>query len=242
MAKIIIPNQSFIELLKDINQTVVIDANLIIPPDRSNLTNSVPRIGFDKYKNIFIEPMLRILPNIAIHEAVYSEISVQPSLKDYIDLKIQEDSIILLKDSDLNDSERFIRNTIEEKIAQFTKYNPSLNNSSDRGEVKSISFAVAKNLIYFSTNDSNVISLIERRELEPYLHSLGAIRLYELIYLIKINKGNSKALRGLYKLLYYLTTNEKEHNLDWASFIEECNRYYAQYFDGNVKLSPRSQK
>ncbi|WP_192929797.1 hypothetical protein [Alkaliphilus serpentinus] len=37
MARVIIPNESFISLLQDITQTVVIDANLIIPPDRSDI-------------------------------------------------------------------------------------------------------------------------------------------------------------------------------------------------------------
>lgn len=232
MSKIIIPNKYFIDLLKDKNQTVVIDANLIIPPDRSNLSRQNGKhlkIEFEQYRKSFIEPIIKYFPSIAIHESVYTEIAVQDSLKEYIDNKIQEGSIKLLKDDDLNDSQRIIRETVENKIAQFTKFNPSLNNSSDRGEVKSLSYAVAKDLIYFSTNDSNVISLIERNELNTYLHSLGAIKVYELIYVIRISEGNSKVLKGLYKLLYHLTKTERARNHDWANFIEECNKHYKEF-------------
>ncbi len=233
MAKVAIPNQYFIDLLINMNQTVVIDANLIIPPNRSDIylkNQAYPELSFQKYANTFLNPMIRIFPKIAIHEAVYKEISNQISIKEYIDAKIDEKSIVLLEDRDLNSNQEYIRNTVEEKISQFTNYNPSIDNSKDRGEVKSISYAVAKNLIYFSTNDSNVISLINRNDLNPYLHSLGAIHVYEMIYVIRKIDGNSKILKGIYKLMYRLTKYEKSNNLDWSSFCEECNKHYSKYF------------
>lgn len=232
MARVIIPNESFISLLQDITQTVVIDANLIIPPDRSDIAtkNSASlKLEFDKYKDAFLEPLFRIFPSVAIHDAVYKEISQNQSIKEYIDEKIKYKNITVLKDQDLNIVEESIRSTTEDKIAQFTNYNPGIDNSNDRGEVKSISYAVAKGLIYFSTNDSNTISLIERKELEPYLHSIKAIKVYEMIYAIRVIDGNSKILKGMYKLLYHLTEPEKKSNFDWASFYEECSKHYAQY-------------
>ncbi|MBK5252990.1 MAG: hypothetical protein JJE03_00735 [Peptostreptococcaceae bacterium] len=232
MAKVIIPNQEFIELLKDKSQTVIIDANLIIPPDRSDLDlkNSASlNIPFEKYKDAFIEPLLSVFSNVAIHEAVYREISETEIIKKYIDIKITSGEIILLKDDDLTPNEKSIRNTIEEKISQFTNFNPHMDNRNDRGEVKSISYAVAKKLIYFSTNDSNAISLINRTELNPFLHSLGAIKVYELIYAIRVFHKNSNLLKGIYKLLYYLTTNEKKVNSDWGTFFNECEKEYSKY-------------
>ncbi|MFX0561151.1 hypothetical protein TEPIDINF_002614 [Tepidibacillus infernus] len=58
MARVIIPNESFISLLQDITQTVVIDANLIISPDRSSIAtkNSASlKLEFDKYKSAIIK-------------------------------------------------------------------------------------------------------------------------------------------------------------------------------------------
>jgi len=204
-------------------------AKVIIPPDRSNIssTNSPNlKVCFEKYKNGFLEPLFRIFPKLAIHDAVYLEVSHELSIKQYVDEKISKCALILLKDEDLNTVEGLLRDTAEEKISQFTNYSPDIDNSSDRGEVKSLSYAVAKNLVYFSTNDSNAISLIERNELEPYLHSLEAIRLYELLYAIRTFDKNSNILKGLYKLLYYLTKYEKKTNYDWATFNEECNKHY----------------
>jgi len=50
-----------------------------------------------------------------------------------------------------------------------------------------------------------------------------------MIYAIRVLSGNSKILKGMYKLLYHLTEPEKKSNFDWASFFEECSKYYAQY-------------
>jgi len=236
MARVIIPNESFICLLQDITQTVIIDANLIIPPDRSSIAiknSACLKLEFDKYKDVFLDPLFRILPSVAIHDSVYKEVSQHQSIKKYIDQKIKDENILLLKDQDLNIVEESIRSTTEEKIAQFTNYNQGIDNSNDRGEVKSISYAVAKGFIYFSTNDSNAISLIERKELDPYLHSIKAIKVYELIYAIRFLDGNSKILKGIYKLLYHLTESEKKSNFDWASFYEQCSTHYAQYCKKN---------
>ncbi len=232
MAKVIIPNQKFIDLLKDKNQTVIIDANLIIPPDRSsvNVRNSSSlQLAFEKYKTEFLKSLLEVFPNIAIHEAVYNELVEIDEIKKYIDDNIENGTITLLKDDDLTSTEESLRSTVEDSIAQFTNYNPHIDNRNDRGEVKSLSYAVAKELVYFSTNDSNAISLISRQELEPYLHSLGAIKFYELIYAIRVFHGNSKMLRGLYKLLYYLTNREKSVNYDWATFFDECEKAYSEF-------------
>lgn len=172
-----------------------------------------------------------IIPNIAIHESVYDEISYKESIKSYVDEKINNSDghIIILYDKDLTKEEELIRRTVEDKISIFTNYNASIDNRMDRGEVKSISFSIAKGYIYFSTNDSNVISLIERSELQTYLHSLGSIRLYELIYAIKALHGNSNILKGLYKLMYNLTKNEKRINPDWTTFIDNCYSQYGKY-------------
>jgi len=232
MAKVNIPNNSFIDLLINKNQIVVIDANLIIPPDRSsiNVKNSSRLIiPFVKYKTEFLEPLLKVFPNLAIHEAVYNELIENYEIKEYIDAKIENKEMIILRDDELTSTEEFLRNTVESSIAQFTNYNPHIDNRNDRGEVKSLAYAVAKELVYFSTNDSNAISLITRHELKPYLHSLGAIKVYELIYAIRVFHGNSKMLRGLYKLLYYLTAQEKSLNHDWATFFDECEKAYSEF-------------
>jgi len=239
MGNVIVPNQPFINFLEDMSQTVVIDANLIIPPDRSSIFKDKSRtltIEFEKYSETFLEPLFNIFPSIAIHVAVYEEISNLESIKKYIDEKIIASSgrIKVLKDDELNPLEESMRKTTEDKIAQFTNYNPSIDNSADRGEVKSIAHAVAKNYIYFSTNDSNAISLLEREDLNPYLHSLGAIRFYEIIYAIRVLNGNSNVLKGLYKLMYNLTPYEKKSNPDWSTFNEECNNYYKDYSNIDV--------
>lgn len=228
MSKVIIPNDSFISLLNDKEQVVIIDANIIIPPDRSMIRTKSGRkltVPFTIYSEKFIEPLLNYFPNVSIHESVYEEVTNAIEIKTYVDEKIASGKIKLLEDSSLSNNETMIRNTVESNISQYTNYSPSIDNRKDRGEVKSLSYAVAKNLIYFSTNDSNVISLIDRVELQGILHSVGSIKIYEIIYLIN-SINSSKVLRSLYKLLYYLTDKEKSYNSDWSSFKQACDEHY----------------
>lgn len=61
MSIVSIPNQAFINFLKDKDQFIVIDANLIIPPDRSSLnmnSSSKLNIELDKYIEHFLDPLI----------------------------------------------------------------------------------------------------------------------------------------------------------------------------------------
>jgi len=209
------------------NQLITLDANVLIPPDRSRYTRR--SFDFQIFQRIWLEPIFEAFPNLAIHEAVYDEL-VLPSVKAYIDTHINNihPRLSIHKDSSLTPEEHIIRDSIEEKIYPLTKYDPMLDNKDDRGEVKSLAYIAVKGLLYFVAHDSNAIQLIEKaEEWATGLDNVKAIKIYELIfYLYKTNKSDKKGLRLLYKYQYHLTKHEKKTNPEWDQFIEAMEALY----------------
>ena len=222
------PNPALESIFKHPEQIITLDANFLIPPDRSRYA----RRSFDLplFQRVWLEPVFKAFSNLAIHEAVYDEL-VMPSLKAYIDTMINDTPPLLSihRDSALTAGERLLRDTIEQKIYPLTKYDPLLDNKDDRGEVKSLSYIAVKGLLYFAAHDSNALQLIEQAEnWSTGLDNVQAIKMYELIfYLYKTGAADKQALRMLYKYQYYLTSREKETNTGWGVFIEAMEALYA---------------
>jgi hypothetical protein len=213
------------------DQVITLDANFLIPSDRSRYTNR--SFEFHIFQRIWLEPIFEVFTNLAIHEAVYDEL-ILPSIRTYIDTNINKlpPRLTIHKDSSLTVEEQMLRNSIEEKINPLTKYDPLLDNKDDRGEVKSLAYIAVKGLIYFATHDSNTIQLIEKaEEWATGLDNVQVIKMYELIfYLYKTDKSDNKALRMLYKYQYYLTSREKQENPEWVQFISAMEDLYP-FFD-----------
>lgn len=222
------PNPALQSIFNKPDQIITLDANFLIPPDRSKLVKYSFR--FEIFKSIWLDPIFNSFPNLAIHEAVYNEL-VAPSVKAYADANINSNpqKLIIHRDSSLTLEEQGLRNTIEGKIYPLTNYDPNLNNKDDRGEVKSLAYIAVKGLIYFAAHDSNAILLIEKSgELSTGLDNVQAIKMYELIYYLYVKeKSDKKSLKMLYKYQYYLTRYEKEQNPEWGKFIEVMNELYS---------------
>lgn len=220
-------NPALESIFSNPNQIITLDANFLIPPDRSKYAKV--SFDFDVFKRIWIEPIFEAFPNLAIHEAVYDEFK-STSLKLYVDTNINANptKLIVHKDSSLTMEEQILRNSIEGKTYPLTKYDPMLDNKDDRGEVKSLSYIAVKGLPYFAAHDSNAIQLIEKAETwRTGLDNVQAIKMYELIfYLYKTNNSNNKSLKMLYKYQYYLTKQEKNINPEWGKFIEAMVSLY----------------
>ena len=229
------PNPAFISIIKDPNQIITLDANFLIPPSRSSFTNR-ELFTFDLYKYIWLDPIFKAFPNLAIHQAVYDEL-VDYSPQSYINIKRLKNppEIIIHQDSDLSEHETNLRNTFESKIASHTKYVPLLDNKDDRGEVKSLSYIAVKGLLYFSTHDNNTIQLIEKsNKWSTGLDNVQAIKMYELIYYLHKNSlADKKALKMLYKHQYYLTSKEKSINPEWGRFTSFMNELYLPVIDNS---------
>ena len=59
-------------------QTIFLDANFFIPPDRSVMgTKPIP---FLKFCEIWLDPIFDVFPNLAIHESVYRELVTETML------------------------------------------------------------------------------------------------------------------------------------------------------------------
>lgn len=223
-------NLSLISIFKNPNQIITIDANFLIPPDRSRYARK--SFTFALFKKVWLEPIFNEFPKLAIHESVYDEL-VEEKLRDYIEDLRQENPprIIIHFDSELTEIERFLRDTIESRIYPYTKYEPQIDNKDDRGEVKSLSYIAVKGLLYFAAHDNNALQLIEKAgEWSTGLDNVKAIHMFELIYYLYLkNKKDRKSLRMLYKYQYYLTEHEKRTNPEWGDFISQMNGLYQDY-------------
>jgi len=226
------PNPALVSIIHDPKQIITLDANFLIPPDRSGITKR--GIGFEKFKEIWLDPIFNAFPNLAVHESVYDEL-VGISAQNYVD--DQRDSepskIIIHSDSSLTEVEKYLRDTIELKIASRTKYDPIRDNKDDRGEVKSLSYIAVKGLLYFAAHDYNAIQLIEKsEEWSTGLDNVQAIKMYELIYYLYMNDlADKTAMKMLYKYQYYLTDREKSTNPSWGDFSSSMDGLYESFFN-----------
>jgi rRNA-processing protein FCF1 len=212
-------NPSLKDIFDNPKQIITMDANFLICPNRRELD-----FPFEKFIEIWLDPIFKAFSNLAIHQAVYEEL-IDINSKNYID---SQENLIMHRDTSLNATESRLRNTIEEKIAINTKYIVEEDNKDDRGEVKSLAFIAVKDYLYFASNDYNAITLVENsQEWETGLDNVRAIKMYELIYyLYKKELAKSKDLRILYKYQYYLTKREKSINPKWGEFISSMNNIY----------------
>ena len=204
------------------------DANLFIPPDRSEVAK-VRAYSFIDFKECWLIPLLSEFTGLAIHESVYDEL-VADSVKEYAD---EQTSCIPSKlrihyDSELSGLEEALRNTYINKIAVHSLYNPTRDNAKDRGEVRSLSFMAVKQFLYFAANDALPVRLIkDAAKLLTGLDDMQIVQMYELIYyLYKTGRYDNKALRILYKYQYYLTAGDKRINPEWGCFVEQMDLLY----------------
>jgi hypothetical protein len=220
-------NPALESIFSNPSQIITLDANFLIPPDRSIF--GIRSFDFHTFERIWLAPIFTSFPNLAIHESVYEEL-ISPTVKAYIEATINDipPRLSVHKDSSLTSEERILRDSIEAIISPYTKYDPMLNNKDDRGEVKSLSYIAVKGLLYFAAHDYNAIQLVEKSEAWNIgLDNVQAIQMYELLfYLYKAGLSDKKDLRILYKYQYYLTKKEKSINQEWGKFIESMEALY----------------
>ena len=220
-------NPGLLSILINPDQVITIDANFFIAPDRSRLGTQA--FSYLKFQEIWLEPLFIAFSKLAIHEAVYSEFNLGET-KGFVDNKIalNPGGLIIFSDSKLTKIESMLRDTIEKNISKFTKYDISRDNRDDRGEVKSLAYIAVKNLLYFASNDSTAIMLIEEStKLSTSLDNVQALKMYELIYyLYNKNLSNPNDMKMLYKYLYYLTPDEKKNNPEWGKFVQSMDSIY----------------
>lgn len=223
-------NPAFQSIMKDPNQTVFLDANFFIPPDRSRYPQ-VREYPFERFLQNWLIPLWNEFPGLAVHRAVYDEL-VDEKVRKYAEeqynaspqrLKIYEDTI-------LNSKEMALLSYYVNKIAVHSKYDPDRDNTKDRGEVRSLAFMAVRNYLFFASDDGLPIRLIkEADKLNTGLENMGIVQMYELIYYLYCSgKYDKKELRILYKYQYYLTANDKKSDPEWSAFIEEMDRIYGK--------------
>jgi len=101
-------NPALISIFNDSDQIITLDANFLIPPDRSRYR--VRAFPFKKFQKIWLDPIFEAFPNLAIHEAVYEEI-ISPTVKTYINKMINKTPPLLIThtDSSLNEQEKMLK-------------------------------------------------------------------------------------------------------------------------------------
>lgn len=222
-------NPALKSLIENPGQVILLDANALLAPDRSKENSKIPSISFDVFRDEWLEPILSAFPQIAIHEAVLTEI-ITAVERTYVDTQLNSDPprLRLLSDATLTPREEILRSTIESRIAVHTAYDPVLDKGDDRGEVKTLAYMATQGFLYFCSRDSKALRLIEQAEkLNTNLDAQAAVRFYEVLYyLCKKEIGNQKMMKMLYKYLYNLTKAEKGSNPDWLGFIAVMDKLY----------------
>ena len=220
-------NSAFQSLINNPNQYIFLDANIFIPPDRSNLGQKA--FSFESYRDFLLDPLFNEFTHLCIHESIYKEL-VLDKVKTYADSLIEQEPTRLEVHSEdvLSYDETVLFNSYIRKLAVHSQYDPDRDTSKDRGEVRSLSYMAVKQYLYFAANDALPIRLIkEADKLNTGLDTLGAIQSYEIVYyLYRLEKYDSKKLRILYKYMYYMTNGDKKTNPDWGTFIEGMKHLY----------------
>jgi len=220
-------NPALVSSFYDSNQVITLDANFLIPPDRQ--MDTIKGIPFSQFLDLWLNPIFRTFPNLAIHEAVYDEL-ISQDIRAFIQDKVNEmpPRISIHKDSELTGTEQMLRDSVENKIFPFTRYHPQIDNKDDRGEVKTLAYIAIKGLLYFAAHDHNAIQLVEHAELfSTGLDNVQVIKMYEIIcFLYMRNLSSKKSLKMLYKYQYYLTNRERSANPEWGVFIKKMEALY----------------
>ena len=112
-------------------QTIFLDANFFIPPDRSVMgTKPIP---FLKFCEIWLDPIFDVFPNLAIHESVYREL-VTDMVRDYVDSRQKEKPprLRVYTDAELSEVEMALMQAYISKLALYSQYIPERDNAKDR--------------------------------------------------------------------------------------------------------------
>ncbi|HIQ99024.1 MAG TPA: hypothetical protein IAB23_05010 [Candidatus Scybalocola faecavium] len=220
-------NPALQSLFENCNQTIFLDANFFIVPDRSRI--GAKAIAFDRYKEYWLDPLFDAFSNLSVHESVYKEL-VDGKIKDFVDHKIRgiPKQLQIHTDRELTERERCLLEFQISRMAPYSGYIPERDNAKDRGEIRSLAYMAVKKYLYFAANDNLPMHLIcHAKELETGLDDMKLLQSYEVIYyLYKMEKYDTKGLRMLYKYQYYLTGQEKRKNPDWGVFIVEMDQTY----------------
>ena len=210
-------------------QTIFLDANFFIPPDRSVMgTKPIP---FLKFCEIWLDPIFDVFPNLATHESVYREL-VTDMVRDYVDSRQKEKPprLRVYTDAELSEVEMALMQAYISKLALYSQYIPERDNAKDRGEVRSLSFMAVKKFLYFAANDTLPMNLIRKADaLRTGLDEMELLEMYDVIYyLYCTGRYSTEGLRLLYKYEYYLTKQEKKTNPSWGDFIAKMNIIYGK--------------
>ncbi|MBE5841964.1 hypothetical protein SAMN02745247_01551 [Butyrivibrio hungatei DSM 14810] len=224
-------NEAVCVFLCNRESVVFLDANIFIPPDRTSI-GARNAFDFKNYKEIILEPLFDNWKNLAIHESVYMEL-VDNKVKEYADMNVNDTppKLKIYNNDQLNEEERSLFYANIDVLAQFSNYQPDLDNSDDRGEVHSLAYMAVKQYLYFSANDHLPIRLITKaEELETGLEHMRVLQMYEIIYILFVMKmSDTDGLRNLYKYMYYATRTDKKVNPSWGDFIEKMDSMYKEF-------------
>lgn len=220
-------NQALLTLISNPNYTLFLDANFFIPPDRTKL-GARASFDFEKFKEIWLEPLFLEFSGLSVHESVYEEL-VEQKTKNYADEKINQSpsKLQVHYDNVLTNTEQAMYQTHLVKLSQYSKYIPTQDNKDDRGEIKSLSYMQVKGFLYFASNDNLPSTLIDdAANVQSGLDHMSLLHYYDLIYFLYKKGYDAKPLRATYKYLYYLTKTEQRMNPAWGDFVAEMDQLY----------------
>lgn len=220
-------NPALETIFADPSAVIFLDTNIFIAPDRK-----IPEykgMSFTDYRAFFLDPLFESLDNLSIHESVFDEM-VADSLRAFANEKMNcsPAKLKVYYDSALNKQEMALYTASVGQLAIQSGYQPSVDNSKDRGEVRSLAYMHTKSFLYISSSDNLVVRLVTQPDkYHSGLYDEEILRMYDLIYfLYRQGKYDKEGLRLMYRYLYHMTKQDAKKNPTWGEFITRMDNLY----------------
>lgn len=171
-------------------------------------TNIIQKIGGYRGEELLSKILCSFGYNLYIHEYVMEEelIFGLDALKQLNDM-IEKQDIVIMKVSDLSESELKEYNSAVEQLADEMKVDLTRRRNPDLGEVKSMAMAFSKDFEYFISDDRNAKVAAKKRLQKLDGSYLETIRMKDVILHIRKYQESLGIGRKMAKHLYLYDVN-----------------------------------
>lgn len=160
--------------------------------------------GHEKY-NFLYDILPLIADEVYMHTHAQSEVLMPPSAVRQLNKLIEENKVILVDENHLDAKDRAIYNATYKKLEKVMIHPRKPN--KNRGEVCSLSYAKARGIPIFATDEMDLQPIIDRL-LNTGINDITCIRIVDII--IRARDGDLCVPRKVAKALWLIAGKKKE--------------------------------
>lgn len=199
-------------------------------------TDIIHKIGGYRKEDLLNKVLIDLGYNLYIHEYVIDEelLCGENSLRQLNEM-ITEEQIVIIKESDLTNEEKFNYNTALTLLAKEMNVDLSKKRDKNAGEVKSMAIAYAKDFNYFISDDKDARVAAKKILQNTDGSYLNTIRLKDIIIHIRNNSERLNIDRKTAKRLYLYGINPKlGRNTEEIKKLTSIFEILKKDFDSNL--------